>query len=326
MNFTKIFYKKSISKKKKVLGAYSLLDTESDKYFIRELISNEITSKKKKLILMCILSSVVYRVNNSIIKTEIEEFKECNESNESKECNETKEIKEFNEICYSLNLHNDNSTIYNLDNQCVFGLFIIQKMLIISFKGSSSLNDFLNNLNFQTVDLNHKDSCEYECNIKLQGKVHNGAYNILFGGKKRRINFIIEKIKESLTGISEIYITGHSLGGLVGCVFHSYITNLQKCLSDQKDNYLNDCIIKLITFGAPRPGNSDFCNSIKNSIRVVNDNDLIPKLPLPINYSHPETVLHIGTKPNINCLFNPITSIDDHEISDYYHNLLSMEI
>src|SRR6476620_4246108 len=318
MNVTKIFYKNSIAKKKKGLGEYSLLDTKNEKYFIRELISNSLTSKKKKLILMCILSSVVYRVNNTFLPSQTE-------SNES--ISEDDHIKEFKDICYSWNLNSDNSSIYNLDNQCVFGIFIIQKILVISFKGSSSLNDFLNNLNFQTVDLNHKDSCEFQCNIKLEGKIHNGAYNILFGGKKRkRINFILEKIKESLSGISEIYITGHSLGGLVGTIFHSYITTLQSCLTESKqDNYLNNCSIKLITFGAPRPGDSKFCNSIKNSIRVVNDNDLVPKLPLPINYSHPESLLHIGSKPNVNCLFNPITSIDDHEIYDYYTNLLSME-
>jgi predicted lipase len=316
---------KTISKYFLTSDISSLLDFTTDRHFIMSLIHNRNTFqiRKKRLQLMCILSSVVYRykevpmetlcvVNSSqnIIQnvgstsrtqeSGIQEKKE--EIVKYTEYTSPNAIDDFETICNSINLTN---SIHNIDNILVFGIFYVNKNLIISFKGSSNFNDFISDMDISGVSLEEE-------NIKIPGKVHKGAYDILF--ENDRYKFIMEKIKEY--SFENIYITGHSLGGLTGTIFYAYLKEYYK-----NDNNIQ---IKLITFGCPRVGNSTFCNTLGNVTRIVNNNDIVAKLPLPINYSHPEILLHIGKIPNCNYFFNFANSIDDHHINNYYQSLLEL--
>lgn len=290
------------------------IDFTKDKYFIRKLVKNKsLELKKNKLILSCILSAVVYRykdpdvVNVNVKVNEIDPENEINEINES--------VKDFNEICASWDLSSDNTSIYNIDHTLVFGMFYINNNLFISFKGSSNLNDFIADIDINLIDFKVPDKENENQLVIVPGKVHKGAYEMLF--ENNRHKFILEKINE-YKDYNNIYITGHSLGGLLGTLFYSYLKELFKT---KKIN------IKLITFGCPRPGNKVYTNSIhyNSSNRIVNNNDCVPKLPLPINYSHPELLFKIGKIKTNNCWFDIKSSIDDHKIENYYKNLFLLE-
>lgn len=288
------------------------IDFDNDKYFIRKLIKNKsLELKKNKLILCCILSAVVYRYKEIKIENNISTSKI--NAQEFNELISEEAVKEFNEICLSWNLNNDSTNIYNIDNILVFGVFYINNNLFISFKGSSNLNDFIADIDIKQVDFTYNDN-ETENEIKIPGKVHKGAYNILF--QHDRYKFIMNKIKEYKG--NNIYITGHSLGGLVGTIFYSF---LKQYYTDNKIN------IKLITFGCPRVGNKEYSDSIhyNSNNRIVNDNDIVTKLPLPIGYAHTELLFHIGNVPIKNFWFNIKDSIDNHKIENYYKNLFLLD-
>lgn len=295
-----------------------------DKYFIRKLMKNNtLVLKKHKLILCCILSSLVYRYKEIKTENNIDTNKidiKCNESNEQKynELISEEAVKEFNELCYSWDLNNDNTSIYNIDNILVFGVFYINNNLFISFKGSSNLNDFIADLDIKQVDFKYNENeSDHEIKIKIPGKVHKGGYEILF--ENDRYKFIMNKIKEYKG--ENIYITGHSLGGLLATIFYSFLKEYYYSNVNSKIN------IKLITFGCPRVGNKTFCNSIdyNNNNRVMNNNDIITKLPLPIGYSHTDLLFHIGKNPIKNFWFNIKDSIEDHKIENYYKNLFLLD-
>ena len=59
----------------------------------------------------------------------------------------------------------------------------------------------------------------------------------------------------------------------------------------------------IYTFASPKVGNSDFVNlfnkTISNSYRIVNDNDLIPEVPLKLlNYRHVDSNFVLTSKQN----------------------------
>lgn len=280
------------------------IDFTKDKYFIRKLVKNKpLELKKNKLILCCILSAVVYRYT----EPDVIQITQSNKTSELQEPQEIEAVQEFNEICASWDLSSDNTSIYNIDGILVFGMFYINNTIFISFKGSSNLNDFLTDIDINQVEFKID-------NINVSGKVHKGAYEMLF--KNDRYKVILEKINE-YNG-ENIYITGHSLGGLLGTIFYSY---LKEKFKTKKIN------IKLITFGCPRVGNKTYTNTINynSNNRIVNDNDCIAKLPLPINYYHPELLFKIGKGKTKNFWFNIKSSIDDHKIENYYKNLFLLE-
>lgn len=298
------------------------IDFTKDKYFIRKLIKNKsLELKKNKLILCCILSALVYRYNeikltkSNVTASGVSEMSTLskNEMNEENEMNatskESEAVKEFNEICASWDLNKDNTRIYNIKNILIFGVFYINNNLFITFKGTSTLNDFLADLDITQVNFTVPQE-----NIKIPGKVHKGAYEILF--ENDRYKYILNIISHYKG--KNIYITGHSLGGLLGTIFYSF---LKEYLKNTEIN------IKLITFGSPRVGNNVYSKTIhyNSSTRIVNDNDCVAKLPLPINYTHNELLFHIGKVKNKNFFFNIKQSIEDHRIENYYKNLFLLE-
>lgn len=312
LNFAKIIYNKKITN---CNTENNLIDINKEKFFISKLIKNNdiILNEKNTLLLMCILSSIVYEYKH-------EHTKNCNSIIDPIEII-NKEMDEILTNLYSkCNIYSDNFNVYNIDNRLIFGIFIINKKLIISFKGSSTINDFVSDIQFDTVNCIVPDNDTDDTNnIILDGKVHKGAYDILF--ENNRYSFIIDKLNEfSKKNYNEIYITGHSLGGLTGTIFYAFIQKLWYKKNNSKQFHIPQDKCKLVTFGCPRPGDKIFCDSIKNSIRVVNSNDFVTKIPLPINYSHVQREYNIGYKKT-NCLGFSMPSVKDHSINNYFISL-----
>ncbi len=129
-------------------------------------------------------------------------------------------------------------------------------------------------------------------------------------------DIIINKTHDIITNnkIEEIYISGHSSGGAIANIASLDLYYLYPKIR-----------INTITFGSPRVANEAFINeynkNIANSIRIVNNNDIIQYLPLPIIYHHihkPYILSNKNKKINLN-LIKIIK--ENHGINTYLKNL-----
>ena len=156
----------------------------------------------------------------------------------------------------------------NIDTQGFIAEY--QDRIIITFRGSSSLPDWLTNFNVFTAP-----------SPFVRGRVHQGFQNALFP--------VLIKILSSVQNIDphrqkDIWVTGHSLGGALAVLLVAML------IEDGVH------VRGLYTFGAPRVGDRDFADSFSEKFirtmggvtyRVVNEGDLIPHLlPEFLNFHH----------------------------------------
>ena len=222
-------------------------------------------------------------------------------------------------ICYSrltkfnitknkmLSIYDDYIYIIEPKTKSACYIFYNKNQIDICFKGTSTFNDICFNLDiYPRIFIN--DSI----------RIHNGFLKKYLSMKNSIIKNINLIINDNKNDIREISFNGHSSGGAI-----ANIASLDM-------SYIYDDIkIKCITFGAPRVGNKKFIDAynskIKNSLRVVNKNDIITYVPLPIIYTHnhkPMIITNhhslISTSPSIN-IINYFRTI--HSISTYIKNL-----
>jgi len=195
-------------------------------------------------------------------------------------------------ICYSrltkfnitrnkmLNIYDDYIYIIEPKTKSACYIFYNNKKIDICFKGTSTFNDICFNLDiYPRIFIN--DSI----------RIHNGFLKKYLSMKNNIIKNINLILKNNKNKIKEISFNGHSSGGAI-----ANIASLDM-------SYIYDNInIKCMTFGAPRVGNLDFINAynskIKNSLRIVNQNDIITYVPLPIMYIHNHKALIINSNKN----------------------------
>lgn len=141
--------------------------------------------------------------------------------------------------------------------------------LYIVWRGSSSPKDFLKDAQVKKVNF-----------VEPGEKVHNGFYTAFSSVKEdlySSINFILSK---KLDKIKSVVICGHSLGAAL-TVISSYMI----C----KDFPQIAHLVKNVTVGCPRVGNSTFKKNynllVPKSIRIVNDKDLVTRIP-KIGFTH----------------------------------------
>ncbi|QOR65990.1 lipase family protein [Cytobacillus suaedae] len=140
-----------------------------------------------------------------------------------------------------------------------FGFIIESKdSIIVAFRGTDSDPDWIADADI----IQHH--FPYDTNKTL---VHGGFLSIYESCR----NQLLLKL-HSLSDQKKLFITGHSLGAALA-VLHAM---------DVYDN-TDYKELTLFTLAGPRVGNGAFASSynhkIKNSIRVVNTNDIIPMLP-----------------------------------------------
>jgi len=173
--------------------------------------------------------------------------------------------------------------------------------LYIVWRGSSSPKDFLKDAQVKKVNF-----------VEPGEKVHNGFYTAFESVKEdlySSINFILSK---KLDKIKSVVICGHSLGAAL-TVISSYMI----C----KDFPQIAHLVKNVTIGCPRVGNSTFKDNynklVPKSIRIVNDKDLVTRIP-KIGFTHINEGITLNEKGEVITYssINPFRHVVEIFISD----------
>lgn len=132
---------------------------------------------------------------------------------------------------------------------------------LIVLRGTVSLNEWLNNMNYQLVPFNFAD--------EQHGRVHNGFRDIYKG-----IRGAFYKLFQEFDDDMPVYLVGHSLGGAV-----SQLAALDLCLRHPERAEQ----LQVYAFASPRAGNSTFAEAynqyVQTSYRIVNMCDVVPFVP-----------------------------------------------
>lgn len=110
---------------------------------------------------------------------------------------------------------------------------------------------------------------------------------------------VYESTRSSYVATKDAIITGHSLGGAIASL----------CFADGGG--------QLMTFGGPRVGDALFARTLEGTIRVINNHDIVPNLPLPPFFHHGGTEVQVS---------GPGSSLDHllaHHIASYRVGVLS---
>jgi predicted lipase len=173
--------------------------------------------------------------------------------------------------------------------------------LYIVWRGSSSPKDFLKDAQVKKVNF-----------VEPGEKVHNGFYTAFESIKEDLYSSINYIISNKLDKIKSVVICGHSLGAAL-TVISSYMI----C----KDFPQIAHLVKNITVGCPRVGNSTFKNNynklVPKSIRIVNDKDLVTRIP-KIGFTHINEGITLNEKGEVITYssLNPLRYIVEIFISD----------
>lgn len=170
-----------------------------------------------------------------------------------------------------------NTTFLNMEGYVAVDT--VRKEIVVAFRGSSSVRNWMADLDFVQVSCDYTDGC----------RVHDGF--------KDSWNEISESVLDYVEQAFASYpsytlaVTGHSLGGAVGTIAAVELRNLG-----------HDC--DLYTYGSPRVGNLAFAEYVTNQpgteYRATHYDDPVPRLP-PIwlsGYYHTSPEFWLESGPN----------------------------
>lgn len=126
--------------------------------------------------------------------------------------------------------------------------------LILAFRGSSNIANWLDNLQFAQAD------------DGFGGRIHAGFRDAFVSVIDKALN----RIRMMQQPGDKLWITGHSLGGALALLAGWWLSDFIE-------------IPGVLTFGQPRVGNPKFAEQWPTKvpvIRVVNDRDIVPQVPL----------------------------------------------
>jgi len=175
----------------------------------------------------------------------------------------------------------------------------------IAFRGTRSLDDWGNNLNFVKTPLRFVDESIKKSNLYKAGKVHGGflkAYNTV----SQKISDILDELRKTHSGAKfRIRIGGHSLGGSLATLCAAHIA-----MKFEGDLKATKNMVQLETYGSPRTLGEKLSGELTallgegNIMRFVNkddkgDQDMVTKIPLGRIFL--TQFRHIGTE----CVLTP---------------------
>lgn len=181
--------------------------------------------------------------------------------------------------------------------------FIIKSVdnIIVAFRGTMSEKDWLANTNAYQI------GCIF---LPGRGRIHQGFLQIYESCRN-----LIMKTLLSFSANSNVYITGHSLGGALALI---------NALDVAANTPLNPV---MYNFAGPRVGNPFFTfqynRLVKNSIRIVNKHDLVPKLPPAIILAPlpSKTLFYQHVKHDYKLSFQRNSTRGNHDLNNYLNAL-----
>jgi len=174
--------------------------------------------------------------------------------------------------------------------------------LYIVWRGSSSPKDFLEDAQVKKVNF-----------VEPGEKVHSGFYTAFSSIKEDLYSSINYVVSNNLDKIKSVVICGHSLGAAL-TVISSYMI----CKDFPQISHL----VKNVTIGCPRVGNSTFKDNynklVPKSIRIVNDKDLVTRIP-KIGFTHINEGITLNEKGEVITYssLNPFRHFVEIFISDF---------
>jgi predicted lipase len=151
------------------------------------------------------------------------------------------------------------------------------QLIVISFRGSQSIDAWRTNLDFATTATDICSGCT----------AHTGFWQSWKDAQGR----VVPAVKQASAAFPtyKVTVTGHSLGGAIATLAAASLRNAGYSVA-------------LYTFGSPRIGGSKISTYITNQLggnyRVTHWNDPVPKLPLlTMGYVHVSPEYYIN-KPN----------------------------
>ncbi len=177
-----------------------------------------------------------------------------------------------------------------------------ENRIIIAFRGTSSLKDAITDISIVKVRYPKIPRWFFK------PRIHKGFLHAYLSIKDEVLNILKEETKSKSF---KIYCTGHSLGGALATIMALEIKKLLKI----------DPV--LYTYGAPKVGNRWFVRHynrrVKNSYRIVNDDDPVPQLPA-LSFTHVRNYVLIDDSKNI--VINPrLIEIIEKSIEGIVHTL-----
>ncbi|KAL0960552.1 hypothetical protein HGRIS_005590 [Hohenbuehelia grisea] len=168
--------------------------------------------------------------------------------------------------------------------------------VVVAYQGTdpTSLEAILTDLNFPHTTLSPEIFPGIPDDVRVHrgfARAHNNTARIVLGEVQRL---------RAVTGYTKVYITGHSLGGVLAT-----LTTLML------QRHVPDLQTKTVTFGMPRIGNPAFAkffdNNVRDFKRVNLYRDMIPVLP-PRNIAFGDSYYEfLHTKGEIHILKNGTT-------------------
>ncbi|KAJ5247757.1 extracellular lipase [Penicillium chermesinum] len=131
------------------------------------------------------------------------------------------------------------------------------KLVVLSFRGSSDIQNWEANLNFALTDVDLCDGCQ----------AHTGFW-ASWGTVSDEITSQIDAAMSANSGYG-LVVTGHSLGGALAALAGTALRNSGHTLD-------------LYTYGQPRVGNEALAQYMTNQgslYRVTHTNDIVPSVP-----------------------------------------------
>ncbi len=131
--------------------------------------------------------------------------------------------------------------------------------IVIAFRGSDTVADYFTDLDIRQVYLQ-----DY-------GNVHKGFHDSLLEIGPKMIDKAIDMLSDMSSDKKQLFITGHSKGGAMATLLScDVVRKVEK--------------VKVITYGSPRVGSSEFARNYKiENYRYESFADAVPHLPFTDN-------------------------------------------
>lgn len=153
---------------------------------------------------------------------------------------------------------------------CQVYVWNTDKKIFVIFRGTEHIKDLIVDIDVRTEPLEIKNNSKDIDPVRI----HQGFHRQFFSIEDRLTNFIKKSIDD---GSTEMFVSGHSLGGALASIATYYYSKLYPQL-----------YIETYTYGSPRVGDKEFADDKchKNGYRIFNYYDPVPMIPITSRFQH----------------------------------------